>query len=411
MSRWVKLAVVVVLAVPPLLILVRGYSPEHGFLGLPLFGQKFLPRALPELQAMHPPSTTEFGYDGQYYAQIALSPDLSHPGLRKACDNFSYRARRIGMPAVAWVIGLGRPAWIVQVYAVLNFVFWSLLAALLLRRYGVERLRARVLLFCILWTTGALVSVERALTDLPAITLSVWATFLAERRPAAGAALMGVSALFKETNILSFPALAWIDRDHPPRRLTWILPALVLPLALWLAYLSRMTPWRGPVPVFELPFVGLWNKLAREWSNGRRYHVEMIAPVALFVQAVYFAVRPRLSCAWWRGGVAWAVMAVVVGKDVWAEDAGYTRILLPLTVAFNVMLYLHERGAAWATWVIVGNGALLEKAYSRYSLRGLVLVIALLGIDHALQRRRERQASAPTPSRSEDDSLVRSDSN
>ena len=62
------------------------------------------------------------GYDGLYYAQIAQDPTLRNPELPRAMDNFAYRARRILPPALAWLAGLGRPAWVIEAYALLNVV-------------------------------------------------------------------------------------------------------------------------------------------------------------------------------------------------------------------------------------------------------------------------------------------------
>src|SRR5437870_5732871 len=64
------------------------------------------------------------GYDGLYYAQIAHDPTLRDPELARALDNFGYRARRILPPALAWLIGFGRPAWIIRVYSLLNVGAW-----------------------------------------------------------------------------------------------------------------------------------------------------------------------------------------------------------------------------------------------------------------------------------------------
>ena len=55
------------------------------------------------------------GYDGLYYAQLAYDPTLRSPELARAMDNFGYRARRVLPPLLAYLIALGRPAWIVHV--------------------------------------------------------------------------------------------------------------------------------------------------------------------------------------------------------------------------------------------------------------------------------------------------------
>ena len=59
-----------------------------------------------------PSGNSEAGYDGQFYAQIALDPTLRNPGLKDACDNLAYRAQLIAMPVASYVLGLGQPRWI-----------------------------------------------------------------------------------------------------------------------------------------------------------------------------------------------------------------------------------------------------------------------------------------------------------
>ena len=151
---------------------------QGGVLALLSVGQVFEPRALPALAALAPPANSTYGYDGQFYAQIALDPTLSDPALVPAIDNVAYRARRIALPALAWLLGAGQSAWVIHVYALLNTVFWLLLAVCLLRHVRWQlNLRSLALLVACLWTAGTLVSLERALTDLPAAALGVLSRF------------------------------------------------------------------------------------------------------------------------------------------------------------------------------------------------------------------------------------------
>ena len=73
------------------------------------------------------------GYDGQFYAQLAVEPLLRNRRLDKALDTPPYRARRILFSWTAYVLGLGRPRWILKAYALQNIIAWLLLAWLLLR--------------------------------------------------------------------------------------------------------------------------------------------------------------------------------------------------------------------------------------------------------------------------------------
>ncbi|MCX7422795.1 MAG: hypothetical protein NT013_25100 [Planctomycetia bacterium] len=363
MSRRCQIVFLLLLAALPVCIVTKEFSTEHGFLDLPLFGKAFLPHALPIVQEIDPPARSEHGYDGQFYAQLALSPLLTDPDLPRACDNVQFRARRIGLPMLAYAVGLGQPVWVLQAYSVLNLFFWWALLGALAHFVGFAGVRERLLAVAILWTSGTLTSVERSLADLPSMTISLCGLLLAETHVVTAGGLLAVAALFRETSALSFPALAWIDREHPPRRLAWLVPLLVAPVTLWFVYVRLQTPRHSlELNLFSFPFVGWWEKIAPQLTRRPQPLVELLAPIAIFVQVTYFALRPRLASRWWRWGCGWAALAVVVGAPIWEEQIGFCRILLPLTVAFNVLVYQHERNRHYVLWFLFGNLWLFERA-------------------------------------------------
>jgi hypothetical protein len=59
-------------------------------------------------------------YDGQFYAQRALDPFCRDPLVDHAIDLPPFRARRILFSWTAYTLGLGRPAWIIEIYALQN---------------------------------------------------------------------------------------------------------------------------------------------------------------------------------------------------------------------------------------------------------------------------------------------------
>ncbi|MBV6655960.1 MAG: hypothetical protein KI786_19465, partial [Mameliella sp.] len=48
-------------------------------------------------------------------------------------------------------------------------------------------------------------------------------------------------------------------------------------------------------------------------------------------------------------------LVLFLGNDIWEEQIGYTRIILPLTVAFNLLLFQYEQGRAYTIWWLLGN--------------------------------------------------------
>ena len=135
----VRVVIVLMLIAVPLKLLVDSYVPGQGFLSLVHFGERFSSTRLSEINELEPPTQSPIGYDGQFYAQLALHPSLRGKDIANALDNPAYRARRIGLPVLAMSLGLGRTAWVLNIYSMLNFVFWLLLLVLLLRFIGLRR--------------------------------------------------------------------------------------------------------------------------------------------------------------------------------------------------------------------------------------------------------------------------------
>ncbi len=299
------------------------------------------------------------GYDGLYYAQLALDPSLRNPEFPKAMDNFSYRARRILPPTLAWTLGLGRPGWIIHTYPLLNLIAWFTLAWLLWRLLAVADFRGWLAWAGVLFSAGAIASVRLALTDLIALTIIAGALLAAERaRPKTASVLLAAAALARETSLLAFAGLAerpWISFRNVLRA-----GVVAAPLALWLGYIR----WRtGPADAgwanFMLPGSGLAEKwgqsVAAIWTVGDHIlaWTTLLATLGLTAQAFFFATRWQLNDRWWRIGIAYTVIMLFLGTAVWEDFPGAAmRVLLPLTLAFNVLA--HRTRAALA-WLLAGN--------------------------------------------------------
>jgi hypothetical protein len=75
------------------------------------------------------------------------------------------------------------------------------------------------------------------------------------------------------------------------------------------------------------------------------------------VQIAYLACRPRWTCPWWRVGAAYALLCLCLGPAVWGGFPGAAvRVLLPMTLAFNVRVV---RDRAALAWLLAGNLSIL----------------------------------------------------
>jgi hypothetical protein len=314
---------------------------------------------------------TTGGYDGFFYAQLAYHPLLDAPELRTATDSLAYRARRILPSALAWLLAGGRADWIVTVYSALNVGAWLVLAALLWRVLAVADLRGAMAWAGVLFSAGALASVRLALTDLIAATLIVGSLWAFERRRT-GTALgfMAAAGLGRETALLAVWGLAerpWGSRANLRRAL-----AAAAPLVLWLIYVRlRVGPGEVGVHNFTWPLAGLAGKAVELVRAGRGTvdpvltAVTLLAMLGLVVQAGWILLRPALDDPWWRVGAAYVALMLCLGQPVWEGFPGAApRVLLPLTLAFNVLAVRRRLALPWVAAanlsVCAGVLALLE---------------------------------------------------
>jgi hypothetical protein len=305
-------------------------------------------------------------YDGQFYAQRALDPLARDPLTDRAMDLAPFRARRILFSWTAYLAGFGQPAWILEAYALQNVVCWLLLAALLARWLPPSTPRGLAAWGACLFSHGLLWSVRFALLDGPSLLLIALAIKLSEDgRAWASAAVAGVSGLGRETNLLAalaqpLPAgvRAWV-------RLVPIAVIVVLPLLVWEDYLYsiyRSTIFAGAEGQATTPGVALAGALSAAWAHVRSAGV--LSPAAsdacilgsLVVQAVYLAVHLRHREAWWRVGAGYVVLLLIMDRVLVTPSTGaITRVMLPMTAAFNVLLVRSPGGRGFWAWFLAGN--------------------------------------------------------
>jgi hypothetical protein len=299
------------------------------------------------------------GYDGAYYAQLAYHPLLDDAELRVSTDSLAYRARRILPPALAWLLAGGRTERIVTVYCALNVAVWLVLAGLLWRAIPVIDTRGLVAWAAVMFSAGTLASVRLALTDLIAATLIVAALWSWERRRGGAATgLLAAAGLSRETALLALAGLLrrpWVSRANLARAC-----AAALPLALWIGYVRfRIGPGEAGWHNFTWPLAGLLAKVAemgRAWAgpvDPWLVAATLLAVVGLLVQATWIVVSRAPNDPWWRTGAAYAGLMVFLGTPVWEGFPGAApRVLLPLTIAFNVLAIRRRIGV---TWLVVAN--------------------------------------------------------
>jgi hypothetical protein len=363
MAGWAAVAVFAVLA-------GRFWHPYYGFtrfLQLDEVDARVAVRGLREHPAFVYPG--ENGYDGAAYVQIAFHPLLNSDELRAGVGNVAYRGRRILASAAAWLLAGGQPAYIANVYAMLNLGVWLALAWLLWRVLPVSDTRSWLAWAGVMFSAGALHSVRLALTDLLAVALVAAGIAFAERqRRGSALGVLASAGLARETALAGVVAL-WRGPWNSLR--AWganalLCAAVAVPLVLWVAYIrARVGPedqgfgnlaWpiAGWIEKWLVTFADFVRQPDFRWLNT----TTLLALIGLSVQAAYLLGRPRawrrrLEDPWWRAGMVGVVLMVLLGTPGWEGHPGAaTRVLLPMSVAFAV-LAVRER-ASWR-WIAAGS--------------------------------------------------------
>ncbi|MEM9157843.1 MAG: hypothetical protein AAGB46_02245 [Verrucomicrobiota bacterium] len=327
------------------------YNPVVGFAWLPQFGESFEARRTDELRATDYLVTSRYGYDGQYYAQLALSPTLQDEGLEESVDNFNYRARRIFFSWTAYVLGLGNPDWVIQVYSIQNVLFWFLFAGLLWRWFPPKCWQNAARFIGMLFAPGLVVSAKAALLDGPSLCLIALAAYFLEKgRIVAACSLLGASGLGRDSSVLSASMITlpkgWNWREWAAYVSRGI--AVIAPLAFWMAYVSSVSSQIGGntgIGAFNYPFYS-WFKGLKEnletlfqsgWKSWNAVYFLML--FTLMLQALYFVFRPAWKSMWWRLGIVNALLMFVLGDAVWEGNLGaVVRVVLPMCLAFNLLV-------------------------------------------------------------------------
>lgn len=351
-------------------LVLAKYDPATGFTSLIRFGDTWEDKRLPALQPLPLASAKgSNGYDGQFYATVAIDPLLRDAELNRVLDAPAYRARRILVPLTAYMAGLGHPWWILQAFALVNVACWLVFGGILRRVIGEPSWIGFARWFACMFGMGVLESVRQSLVDLPALlllTLAVQAH--ARQRSAREATWFALAALTKETSLLGAVALQEKNlMTGPRRRPLVVLLSAGLPLALWSIYVGTRfhDPASSGMGNLSWPFGGVLIQLRyslRELSFGNldgRYSFGVLAMVGLATQTFVVWTRADRASPWWRVGAAYSILLVFLSYWVWSGYWAVCRAVMPLTIAFNLLL---PGRRFWWFW-LAGNLTLLHAVW------------------------------------------------
>jgi uncharacterized membrane protein len=200
-----------------------------------------------------------WGYDGQFYYQIARNP----LGAARYMDNAPYRYQHLLYPLLAWLLSFGQVPLVPYTLLLINLlsIIGSVeIVSYLLSRYDLSPWLSLALGLYYGLAVSLTFDTTEALTCL-LLVLGVWS--LERKQWALGALWMGLATLSRETAVL-FPlclalAFTWQRRW---RETLYLVSLGVLPLALFLGALALIFGRTGLTftPPFEhVPFAGIFH--------------------------------------------------------------------------------------------------------------------------------------------------------
>jgi hypothetical protein len=138
----------------------------------------------------------------------------------------------------------------------------------------------------------------------------------------------------------------------------------LLPLLVWYDYLRSIYRSTTLVGTNQLMWPG--TGLAKPWSQTLRGvtangvmssdALALCILLSLGAQALYVFVQRGYEEPWWRVGVAYAVLMLLLDHVLANPVTGaITRVLLPMTIAFNILLARRDAPRHFWPWMLLGN--------------------------------------------------------
>ncbi|HEV3330572.1 MAG TPA: hypothetical protein VG096_06310 [Bryobacteraceae bacterium] len=288
------------------------------------------------------------GYDGQAYHYVAHDPLARTEIARALGPDGAYRYPRILLPAMAYLMALGRQDWIDRSYIACNLFFlflgaWWLTAILI--RLGMHPGFAVLYLL----VPGVLISVDRLIVDLPLISLSLgflvytasnvrWRLYL----------ILVLAALCRETGFVLALACAIPPLFARRYRQSLFWASALLPAIAWYGFVrwflvtaltTRTIPLLGPLGTVLLhpipyPFPAATTTALRI-LDGLLLFGEWVAVVGGLRRLKEAPVDPVCAAM-----VLWAIVGipVSVSTDFYSSSRALTPLLL-----FGFLRGLSER--------------------------------------------------------------------
>ncbi len=336
------------------------------------------------------PTAGPWGYDGQQYAALATDPFLRQPDTVEALDTPSYRATRVMVPLLAWLMALGNPTAALIVYQLLCWGL-GLGSVFLVARWLADEGHSPWWAMVLVTSTGLAAAIIRSTPDAAALLFMLAALWLhAQRRPRLALALACAAVLARETSYLVVLAIALDELRR--RRFSSAVAFVFVPLTLvigWQLYLGSVlgSAFVTGASNFSVPFAWLPAKLATVFAGGKIWWMEFLglcAVAATVLAMVAVATKPSTWRAPELSFLAFGAMGLFLSYNVYCETWAYARALAPLP--FLAVLIAGRQTEPLRRWAVLSvalfyllSGAVMTRSEVRDALEGRSLLAALRG--------------------------------
>jgi hypothetical protein len=289
-----------------------------------------------------------WGYDGQDYRLIAHDP-VNERGFSNYVDNPNRRYRRILIPGLAFILGLGQDQWIdtAYIFLVLVSVF---LAAYWAGQYVCYFGRHPATCLVILIIPGILSGVERSTVDVATVALTLgfaWYSLIGARWKLYVVVML--ASLTRETGVILLVACILLECFHRRWRRAAILCSAGIPVLAWYSIVKMLRLRQDTLDSLAvIPFSGLWSGMVAIDSR-QPQHAAFIAQLAYWfalsgiLLACYLAWRHFPIQVKSREGLAillFALMVPFTRSDLWYMAYHFGRIFAPFMILLGTQAFL-----------------------------------------------------------------------
>ncbi len=316
------------------------------------------------------PRVGPWGYDGQWYAVLSTDPLLRSPDTLEGLDSPSYRATRILVPLLAWLLALGSQSTALLTYQLVCWAFG--IAAVILVANWLAAERASPWLALLLIPGAGLASTTiRTMPDAGGLFLVLAAVLAYARgRRTLAVALLCAAVLARETSYLA--ALAFAACEVRRKRLLPAALAAAVPLAVvvgWQLYLRGVvgSAFDSGSGNFSIPLAWLPKKIAELFFGQEFWWSEFFGLLAILATIAAFALIAARPSTWGPvelAFLAFAGLGLVLGYSVYVEAWAYARALL--AVPFLAVVLAPRQTPGWRRTVLLSIAAF-------YALAGITL--------------------------------------